>query len=335
MRRAACLAFGVWAVTARAVAAEPDASSPPPATTTTAGEPPTPAPAAAPATSTNATPPSAEQSAPPAPAATTAAPAAKATPVPAPMGDLQSPEQVDTRYSAYTLPRKLWAFNVGAFGIGGGDVFAELGAAYGLGAGLQLEVNLAHLSVGLMNLSAGWHFIDTRYFDLGARVGIWYGRGKWFWPSYGRYAHDIVAKIDALNIPLELTASSTPTRWLELDLSAHYGYAQVYGASQDTNSLFVNAQLGVAQFFLRPTARVFVSDDTSLEISAKLPLYSAVPFDKKTVTLPFSDTWTLETGVRSRLARRLFGNIRLHYGAVPKALYGSRVYPSFDVEFRL
>jgi len=76
--------------------------------------------------------------------------------------DLQSPAQASTRYSAYTLPAHMVAFDSGALGIGGGDVVALMGISYGLGAGFQMSANLAHFAVGMFNLGAGYHFIDTR-----------------------------------------------------------------------------------------------------------------------------------------------------------------------------
>ena len=267
------------------------------------------------------------------PAEDPAAPAPASPKPPTVYGDLQSPDLLNTRYSAYSLPRRTWAFDIGALGIGGGDVFANLGAAYGFGGGFQIEMNLAHFGVGLANLDLGWHFLDTRYFDLGARLGIGYGRGEWFWLAQGA-AKNLVSKIDLLNVPIELVGSSLVTRWLELDLAAHYDYVKAFGAFDDDSSLFVKAQLAMNQVFLRPGARLFVSDRTALEVFAKLPLYSAVPLERKTVTVPFSKTWSMEAGVRSRLAARLFGNVRLHYGSIADVLYGARLYPSFDVEFR-
>jgi len=277
--------------------------------------------------------------APPAEPAAAATPADAAPLAPAPpksptvYGDLQNAELLNTRYSAYSLPRRTWAFDIGALGIGGGDVFANLGAAYGFGGGFQIEMNLAHFGVGLANVDFGWHFLDTRYFDLGARLGVGYGRGAWFWLAQGA-AKNVVSKIDLVNVPIELVGSSLVTRWLELDLAAHYDYVKAFGSFDDRSSLFVKAELAVSQLFLRPGARVFVTDRTALEFFAKLPLYSAVPFESKTVTVPFEKTWSLEAGVRSRLAARLFGNVRLHYGRIADVLYGARLYPSFDVEFR-
>ncbi len=80
---------------------------------------------------------------------------------------------------------------------------------------------------------------------------------------------------------------------------------------------------------------LFVSGNTALEVSAKLPLTSTVPLKNHAVDVPFSDAWSGETGLRSRLAPGFFGNIRLHYSKVARAVYGTRLYPSFELELRL
>ncbi len=268
-------------------------------------------------------------------AVATQAPRAAAVPEPeGASGDLQSPEQVSTRHSAYTLPAKLWSFEVGALGVGSGDVVALMGLTYGLGDGFQVSANFAHFSVGLFNLDAGFHFIDTRYFDLGARLGAWYGHGAWYWIAEP-VAKKLVSKLDVFSVPLELTASSMPARWLELDFGLAYSYATFFGSSPRTESTpYADSQIGLMQFFLRPGARVFVADHTAFELSTKLPLYSALPLDDGNRTVPFKRTWTLEGGLRSRLARGLFGSVRLHYGSISDVLYGARFYPSFEVEYR-
>jgi hypothetical protein len=248
-------------------------------------------------------------------------------------GDLQSPEHVSTRYSAYSLPARQWSVDMGALGVGDGDVFALLSVTYGLGAGVQLNVNLAHVGVGLLNVSGGWHFIDTPYFDLGARVGAWYGHGEWFWFA-DPIAKKAVSKIDVVKIPLELIASTTPTRWLELDLGVQYTYAKLFGSSSHEASLFTDSELGMQQFFVRPGLRLFITDRTAFEFFAKLPFYSAVPIAGRNPTVPFKYTWGLEGALRSRLAPGLFGNVRLNYASVSDLLYGARLYPSFEIEIR-
>jgi len=222
---------------------------------------------------------------------------------------------------------------VGALGVGGGDVVALMGVSYGLGAGFQVSANLAHFTVGLFNAGVGVQFIDTRYFDLGARVGAWYGHGKWYWIATP-LEKKLISKLDVISVPLDLTASSVPTRWLELDFSLAYSYATFFGSSPSEQSPFADNEIGLHQFSLRPGTRLFIADHTAFELSTKLPLYSAVPLEGRSPTLPFKRTWALEGGLRSRLARGLFGSIRLHYGSISDVLYGARIYPSFEVELR-
>jgi len=247
--------------------------------------------------------------------------------------DLQSPAQLSTRYSAYSLPAHQWGITTGALGVGDGDVFALLSVAYGIGAGVQLNANLAHAGVGLLNLSASYHFIDTRYFDLGIRSGVWYGHGEWFWIATP-VSKKLLSKIDLVKVPIELTASSMPTRWLELDFGVQYNWTKLFGAAPDDESLFSKSQIGLVQFFLRPGARFFISHNTALELFVKLPLYTAIPVGDHAPTVPFKDAWWLEGGLRSRLAPGLYGNVRLNYAAISDVLYGARLYPAFEVEVR-
>jgi hypothetical protein len=231
------------------------------------------------------------------------------------------------------LPAHRWSLDVGALGVGDGDLFLKLAFAYGLGAGVELNANLAHMGVGLLNLSAGWHFIDTRYFDLGARLGVWYGHGEWFWLA-DTVATKILSNVDAIKVPLLLTASSMPTRWLELDLGVQYNYAKMYGSSSHEVSIFSKSELGLQQFFLRPGVRLFISDRVAFEFFAKLPLYSRLPIDGRDPSVPFKYTWGMEGGLRSRLARGLFGTVRLNYASISDVLYGARLYPAFEIEVR-
>jgi hypothetical protein len=277
---------------------------------------------------------SAQTAATPAPATPTPAAPAAVVPVPekAP-NDLQSPEQASTRYSAYTLPAHMVSFESGALGIGGGDVVALMGISYGLGAGFQINANLAHFAVGMFNLGVGYHFIDTRYFDLGAKLGAWYGHGKWYWIATPA-AEKLISKIDVVALPIELTATSTPARWLEVDLSVAYAWASFFGSAPSERSPFADNEIGLRQFFLRPGVRFFLADHTAFEVSTKLPLYTAIPLEDRTPEVRFKRAWAVEGGFRSRFARGLFGSIRLHYGSISDALYGARVYPSFEIELR-
>lgn len=255
--------------------------------------------------------------------------------------DLQSPEQRDLRHEAYSLPAGMWAVNVGALGISGGDVFAQLGLSRGLGAGFQVEANLAHASVGLLNVGARWHFIDTRHFDLGAGLGFWYGHGEWLWIVRGA-AKELVSKLDVISVPVALTASVPVSRSFAFSLGLEYRYVQAFGTIS-RESAYRDAYIGARQFAVSPSARWFATDTTSLELSAHLPPYTSVPVEvtggeqdrgQEFEDVPFSETWSVELGLRSRFQPGIFGNLRLHYGEVVRTLYSAVVYPSFELEFR-
>ena len=269
------------------------------------------------------------------PAAQPTALGSSAPPAPTATHPLQSPEEASTRGSAYSLPGGTWGFDVGALGIGGGDSLAKLGVAYGFGAGVELGVNLAHASFGLFNATGRWHFVDTRYFDLGLRVGATYGHGEWFW-VLGEVARRIVSDMDVIAFPVELTASAPVARFLQLDLGVGYRYAELFGTLGNEDSFFYReSQIGLRQFGVRPGTRWFFFDNTALEVHALLPVYSTVPLADREVEVPLSDTWSIEFGLRSRFMPGVFGTIRLNYGEVTDAVYGAKLYPAFELEFRL
>ena len=260
--------------------------------------------------------------------------------------DLQSPAQRDRRKSAYTLPVDTWAFEIGALGLGGGDVFAKLGIGYGFGGGFELEANLAHAGVGLLNLSSAWSFLDTRYIDVRAALGLWYGRGAWFWLAQGA-TKEVISKLDVIEIPVGFDVSAPLSRFIQFDLGVEYRHGEVFGSVGSSESLYFDAQLGIRQFQLRPGVRFFPSRRTEVSLSSELPLYSAVPATASLgagsnsrraddfTTVPFSSVWSFEGAGRSRFAEGIFGSVRLHYSKVARGLYGTAFSPSFSLEFRL
>jgi hypothetical protein len=258
---------------------------------------------------------------------------------------LQSPEQRDTRNSAYSLPRGMWAFDAGALGLGGGDALLKLGVAYGLGAGVELQVNLAHWGAGILNFAAVWQFVDTRYFHLAARAGIWYGNGDWVW-ILTEAGEELVADLDVLNVPLILASSMPVSKRLQFDFDVRYTYADIFGSVTAKGTFFRDAPFGMRQLALRPGVRIFLTDSTEVDVSSSLPIYSARTYarpdgnrtdgsDVEFTDVPFSKTWAAEFGLRSRLAKAVFGSVRLHYSKIADGFYGSSFYPSFDFEFRL
>ena len=275
-----------------------------------------------------------------------ATPVAAAAPaVAADSGDLQDPDQRDRRNSAYSLPRGKWGIDAGALGLGGGDAYAKLGVAYGVGAGVEFQINLAHVSVGLLNFATLWQFLDTPHFSLAARAGIWYGKGQWIW-ILTEAGTNLVRDLSVLNVPLVLASSMPISKRLQFDFDVQYTYADIFGSVTENGELFRQAPFGVRQFGVRPGVRVFLTDSTEFDVTTSLPFYSARSYLRPEADansgdaaefkkIPFSETWTAELGLRSRLSRALFGSVRFHYSKVARGLYGAAFYPSFNLEFRL
>lgn len=261
--------------------------------------------------------------------------------------DLQDPAQRSTRFSAYSLPDRMWSIDVAVLGANTDDIFGVIGVARGFKYGFQLEMNFAHWGVGLFNAELGWNFLDTPHFGLGAKLGVDYVHGAWVW-ALGDRARQLIDDLDLLIFPLSLTASAPVNRWLQFDLRAEYRHGKLFGTLGEGTSFVAETEIGSRQVLFRPTARLFVSDATALELSAKLPAFNRVPFNVEPGSdnrfgkprdgysdVPFADSWTLEFGARSRLRTWLFATLSIQYGRIPREVYGSTFFPKFGLEFRL
>jgi hypothetical protein len=262
---------------------------------------------------------------------------------------LQSPEQRSVRDSAYSLPKGMWALEGGVLGVTGEELYGALGVKYGFGAGIQLDLNLAHYAVGLLNVSARWSFFEIPHFALAGHVAFTYGHGAWIW-ILGPLAKDLIEDADIINVPFGVTASAPIVDWLQLDLGVTYQYGTVFGTLGDGGNFFAEAQIGGQQFAIHPGVRLFASDATALELAFELPLYTWVPYEGEITaelrnrgfersgeggaTMSLSEVWKFEVGVRSRLNPWLFAALRLNYGKTNKYLYSTTLNPSLSLEAR-
>jgi hypothetical protein len=150
--------------------------------------------------------------------------------------------------------------------------------------------------------------------------------------------------MDVINVPLALAASMPVLPMLQLNLGVEYTYTEVFGTvDRSERSLLQDANFGVRQFTISPGVHWFIWHNTSFELSAQLPPYTRVPVSISGENsdrveyhkAPFSETWSAEAALRSRLRPGVFGNVRLHYGEIARTLYNAKVYPSFELEVRL
>jgi hypothetical protein len=255
----------------------------------------------------------------------------------------------NTRFSAYVLAPYVWSLDVGFLGINGDEIYGRLGTAVGLKHGFQIDANIGHWIAGLFGVNAKWAFYESQYIGLAAEIGFVYAHGGWLW-LLDDLGQEVLKDSDLIGFPFGLTLSVPCTRWLEFGLPLQYQYSQVYGSVGTGATFYADTQFGGRQLIARPTLRVFMTDWTAFELTARLPLYNRVPYEVDSsldvgkgfsnvrdgyAKVPFSDGWALEFGLRSQLRRWLFVTTRLHVGQIAKAVYGASVYPSFNLEFRL
>lgn len=272
-------------------------------------------------------------------------------PSPEPATDLQAPEHRSTRLSAYSLPAGMWGFDVAMLGSSQDELFGRLGVARGFRHGIQIDCNFLYWTTAILQANVRWTFVERPRFAIAVELGVLYAHGAWVW-VLGDVAQDVVSDSDLVSIPVSAIASVPLNRWLQFDLTVQYRHGELYGALlEGGRSLEVETQLGVRQLVFRPTARFYLTSRTALEFGTRLPAFTRIPVSADaTLDTPnnsfskqrsdyedvaFSDGWGLEFGVRSRLKSWLYATLRLQYGQVAKQVYGSAVFPSFGMEFRL
>ena len=268
---------------------------------------------------------------------------------PASACDFDDPKQRTLRGTAYALDKRQWSTEAELLGVSTDDLFGRIGLGYGFGKGVQLDTNVAHIAVGLLNLDLKWNFLDLPHFGMSASVGVIWGHGEWIWILSG-LEQRIVANTEIVVLPLSLWASSHLLEWLQVDLGVRYTHSQVFG-DFESDSTLVDGEIGVRQLSMHPSVRFYILEALELFVGARLPLYSAIPGAGEANTslgegvyggartgtldkLPFSQQFQLQLGARSAMAETTFVTARIHYGKTVQSLYGSAFYPAFGVEHR-
>lgn len=273
--------------------------------------------------------------------------AALAQSAPPPPPRITDPESRSTRSTAYALPRGTVSVSTSLLGVTTNELYGSLGVAFGLGAGVQLGANLAHLGAGLFNLGAKWQFLDQKLLSLSVAFSPAYAHGDWIWVAA---AENLVAGFDVWAFPVELSASSRPNDWLELDLTAAYTDIEIVG-DIDSDSLVLDAQLAQRQFHLRPRVWVHLLERSSLFAEATLPLFTSIPVaGEATVVvgdgvvvggtsggrrvLDLGETYVLSLGARSMINRHFYVDIQANFGPRIDRIYGTFLAPRVSFEAR-
>lgn len=253
----------------------------------------------------------------------------------------------DTRLSAYALPGRTFSFGVKLLGTTTEEMFASLGFLYGLGKGVQVGANLAHMGVGLLNLSTKWTFLDKGPVAVAVGFDPIFVNGDWLWIVRMK---QLFAGIDTFLLPVQVSASVLTTPWLQFDLSARYMAGFITGNVATTN-IGLDADLTAHEFALFPAVRFHLLGRSTLMVAATLPLYRAAPATAEvevelapgvvaggtldgTKTKSLDQTYRIEVGIRSMVSRQVFLEFGLNFGPQIEFLYGSPVYPRLGMEVR-
>lgn len=267
--------------------------------------------------------------------------------LPAQARDFRAPDQRERRGTAYSLPRHMGAAEIGLLGVGE-DLVGRLGFAYGFGKGFEADINLAHAGVGILTLATKWNFLDREHVGLGFRLGFIWVNGQWVWflPELER---QIVKDIDAIIVPLRFVSSLPITPWLQLDLSAGYQHAEIFGGSG--GRFLFDAQLGVRQVTTDGSVRFYVADTVQFFFTAHLPVWTRSPQELTASVqtadgvyvglrrsayekVPFSRVYSLQWGIQSAMSRFSYVTFSFVYNQVDLGIYRSPVHPALNLEFR-
>lgn len=263
--------------------------------------------------------------------------------------DFDDPAQRTRRGTAYALDKGQWSTEAELLGVTTDDLFGRIGLGYGFGKGVQLDTNVAHIAVGLLNVELKWNFLDFPHFGMSASVGVIWGHGAWIWILDG-LEQRIIRNTEIVVLPMSLWASSHLLDWLQVDFGIRYTHSQVFG-DFESDSTLADGEIGIRQLSVLPSVRFYIVQTLELFVGARLPLYSAIPgageantslgegvyAGARTGTIdkpPFSQQFQLQFGARSAMAKTTFVTASIHYGKTVQSLYGSAFYPAFGVEYR-
>lgn len=254
---------------------------------------------------------------------------------------------LDTRETAYVLERGDSAVGVSFLGVTPQELYASVAFEHGLGKGVQLGVNLAHMGTGIINVSGKWRFLDRRELSLALSFAPAYGHGDWIWIAP---AQALMAGVNLWIFPVEVAASSFVLDWLELDLAVGYTDIEAFG-NLDSDALVLDAQLAQRQFFLRPRVVAHLFERSSVILGATVPLFTSIPASGDVTvtlpngvvaggtaggrrTLPLGDTYLLSLGMRSMINEHFFVEIQANMGPRVDKIVGTFVAPRIAFEGR-
>jgi len=264
--------------------------------------------------------------------------------------DFYDPQQRITDATAYALSNREVRVDTGLLGTGVQDLGANIDVAVGVGRGAQVSTNAAHLSLGIINASTKYTFVDRPRFGLGAQASFLWTRPTLIWLLPNEVTEPL-KDIDLLIVPLELTASFPLARWVSLHLGGGYTHAELFGRIGNDASYF-NAGLGARMVHLEPVVHFYLGNRVALILGGEAPVYLAaveqvrsdIELEEGVVLGVRSAEWVAvpvgraargRLGVELRLGRRAYLQLFVARSALSNAGGGPPVLPSINAYWRL
>lgn len=265
--------------------------------------------------------------------------------------DFRAPAQRPVHRTAYTLQRNEHEVDVGVGGVDLKNAGANVGYHYGVGAGGQIGINLAHASLAILSAELKWNFVDRRWWALGAEADILFARPRYVWllPSDIR---DDAGNLSLLSVPLRLRLSFPVSEWFSFHVSPGYTASAVFGdIERENETIETGAGLRLAfvevitHFYIAGRVMLFAGGFFPYHAQARVNIAGERQIEEGLVvgtritdwrSVPFSETYRAWGGVELRFGRKIFTHLQLFASVSPLSrLADIPVSPGLNLYWRI
>lgn len=266
------------------------------------------------------------------------------------MRNYADPRQRVMHGTAYSLTNREVRIDTGVVGTELADVGANIDVAAGFGRGGQASINLAHLSLGIVNAAVKYTALDRPWFGLGFEGSFLWTRPPLIWLLPDDIA-DPLAGIDLFIIPLKVTTSFPVARWTSVHLGFGYTHAEIVGELRG-DSAFFDAGVGARMIQLDPTVHFYLNRRAALIVGANVPVFMTAAERIETdieieegvvlgvrsaewVRIPTLGATRGRAGVELRFGRRTHLQVFVARDVLASAGIGPPVLPSLNLYWRI
>jgi len=155
------------------------------------------------------------------------------------------------------------------------DLIGSISLRYSPKENLDLETNLLHAFIGLYNLSGKYRFYESKEKQraVSIKAGV-----KWFAPKYSlilpKAVSDVFAEANILILPIEVTASQTVFKRIQVNVGLGYSHSVVLPGS--VYSASVKGGFGSREAYARADVNYFLGQNFVVFFGAHQPLYQGI-----------------------------------------------------------